>query len=699
MATASFPLPGNFLIGGKGNSGQRTDGGIATPKPDDSRIRWLNNVRSQLVNERAAITSEMKRNVALYEDKHWETFGSGKRAPWKFPGIINYIGYIADTKAALMADNKPKFVFTTPRREDSWQAEILNAALEEFWEEDSVQPKIEVGAKLSILRKISYFKLDYDPNERGGKGGATLRVVDAINCYVNKEATNLFDAEIFLHEYTLPVGEIYGKYKKLRGNKAIFGATETEEEQEGNETESGSRQGRQQPASSYLAPDGTTKHTAPYAAAESKRDQYKESRRCLVREVWTRPRGPAYMTKVDSISFNAGGEVVCDKKYLEFADGHLEPVQTVVMGNGNVYELPLSAVYVLKHAADLYGGIPVIDAQDAYEAVVKEREVALYPTGRRMIAVGNVVADDGANPFAHGRIPYVKLPERPALRYYPRCSIDRAYSLQDSLNRINGLIMDTANTTGNPLWRMPLNSDVADEDITNAPGAIQREDLMSLKYGKREKGLDLPPYIMAYMQFIISQLRELSGLTEAATGGKFKGQQAAETVSMYQEAAGIAFRPSLRCVEQAIVEMGYLFRGVVAQFYTQERIAQYKDNAGIEKHVAYIGTRLTAEMSLRVKAGSMLPSSPSARLNFALQLINTPAYDIPELLRNLEEVGIIESATLLLRRLQRERADPSMNWLIPALTPPGGKQKKKARTSGGRSARRQTPLSAASRKN
>jgi hypothetical protein len=90
----------------------------------------------------------------------------------------------------------------------------------------------------------------------------------------------------------------------------------------------------------------------------------------------------------------------------------------------------------------------------------------------------------------------------------------------------------------------------------------------------------------------------------------------------------------------------------------------------------------------------MLPSSPSARLNYALQLINTPAYDIPELLRNLEEVGLIDSSTRMLKRLQQEKNNPTLQWLIPALQPAGGKQKKKAKPSGGKSARNTTPQKA-----
>jgi hypothetical protein len=93
-------------------------------------------------------------------------------------------------------------------------------------------------------------------------------------------------------------------------------------------------------------------------------------------------------------------------------------------------------------------------------------------------------------------------------------------------------------------------------------------------------------------------------------------------------------------------------------------------------------------MKMHAKAGSGLPQSPSARLQVVQQLMATPAMDIPELLRNLEEVGVIESASSHLKRLFREKNNPLLSWLIPALSapPPGGK-KKNAKKNAGSSAR------------
>lgn len=698
MARTSFPKPGAYIQGGAGASRSRSDDGSAPgdSRSKDARIRWLEELRDQAVNERSPITQEMRRNMALYDDKHWETFGSNRRAPWKLPGVVNYCAWVADTKSGLMVDNKPKCVFATARNEHMPQAEVFSAAWDEWWTNEKIQQRLEAAAKLAVIRKLSYLKTGFD-SSIGPDGTIVAKVRDAISIYVNKEATDPNDAEWLLDEYTQAVGEVLHRWKFLKGDHRIYGGYETEEEDEqGDGSPSAGQDAKLQPSQSYQDPEGVTQHTPPYSAQPRMADYERDARRCLVREVWTRPKGPKYEIKVKAVAFTAVGQPATVPKLIEFQDGHREPLMNTIMGNGCVYQLPQSTVEVLKWAAEHHGGIAVKKAVPARESVMVDRTVPLYPYGRRMIAVGRAIADDRANPFAHRRFPYVLLRERPAVKYYPRCSIDRIASLQDCLNRMVSMIFDSAHLTANPIWRLPLNSDLADEDVVNAPGAIMREDLNSLKMGKRERGPDLPSYVLTFLEFIIRQIRELSGLTETATGGKFKGQQAAETVSMYQEAAGVAFRPSLRCVEEAVVELGIHFKGLVSQFYTRERIIRYENDAGVEQQISYIGTRLTAPMVVQVKAGSMLPSSPTARLNYAMQLINTPAFDIPELLKCLEEVGIIGSATRLLRRLMQERNNPQTLWLIPALAAQAG-QKKKAKGAGGRSARATTPAKAAER--
>ena len=684
MATTSFPAPGGFIVGkaGGGDKAQSTTGGGR--KNLDARVRWANRLAATLKDDRQTVTDEMKRNFDLYNDKHWSTFGSGRRAGWKLNGILNYCAWVVNHKSAILSDNKPKVSYSTPKRIDDWQAEIMGAAFDDFYEQQNVQRKIEDCIKLAGIQKAAWLRLTYDPFERNGMGGAHLKVVPGMAVYLDLDATDTDDAAQLLYEYTEKRDDVLARYPRLRG-KRLSMASKSDSSGEG---ENYGKE-RVAPATSVTI-SGTTKHYGPYEAGQSRVDDETDDR-VMMREIWTRPRST---TRVKSIEFTVAGEIATERKMVELSNGSLEPLQTVVTEGNIVYELPMSTVMLLQHAGDNLGGLRIVSAEDAVEVVTKYIKAPLYPTGRRMLIAGNHVADDGANPFSSGEWPFIKIDsERDPTRVYGRCDIDRIAPLQDCLNRIFSMVFDTAHLMSNPIWRLPLNSDVADEDITNAPGAIIREDDRSLRLGKREPGVDLPNYIMPYMQMIISQIRDLSGLTEIATGGKFKGQQAAETVSMQQEAAGIIIRQGMRNVEQGIVKLGNQFRGLVTQFYTEQRYVQIKDQAGVERHIGFIGSRLSADMRMRAKAGSRLPSSPSARFNYALQLMSTPAMDVPELLRNMEELGLIENASVLLRRLVRERNDPNLQWLIPSLQPPGAGKKPKG--NGGRSARKTTPKKAA----
>lgn len=684
----SFPKPGGYIIQGDEKNSSPVEDEEEEEKSLDPRVRWSDKTFAKLRGHRQEITAEMRRNRDLVNNKQWGVFGSGRRPAWKLAAVLNYCKWVVDRRAAVLTDNKPKVSYAAAKLEDSWKAEIMTAAFNELYDEQDLQAKFEDLVKLGEVDKIAWLHPDFDPL-LGSRGGIRVDVIPGMSIYVNREATSRENATHLCWEHTMPWGECVTRWRHLRG-KNLIKVDAGDEPTEGNE--------RPQPATSFTNASGVTSHSAPYEAPVSDREPgYGE--RVLIREWWTRPYGPKYETEVDEIVFSVSGQLETRRKMIQLEDGTVEPLSTVVTEGHVVYEMPMSTALLLKWAESI-GGLKILSIEDAHEVVTRKRTVPLYPYGRRMIIAGREVADDGANPRADGSWPYIPYrANRNGLSLYPPTAVDTIATLQDALNRVVGMIFDAANLMGNPIWRLPLNSDVDDNALTNAPGAIIREDVNSLRYGKREAGVEIPSFVMQYVEFLISRILQLSNTTDIASGqGKTKGNQAAETVSMYQEAAGVGNRPAMRELERAIVELGNQFRGLVVQFYTDSRIAHIKDEMGIEKHLNYVGTYLSGEMKMQAKAGSGLPQSPSARLQIVQQLMNTPAMDIPELLRNLEEVGVIESASAHLKRLMKEKNNPMMAWLIPALAgPPPGGRKKNAKPNGGRSARASSPGSVAAR--
>jgi hypothetical protein len=229
---------------------------------------------------------------------------------------------------------------------------------------------------------------------------------------------------------------------------------------------------------------------------------------------------------------------------------------------------------------------------------------------------------------------------------------------------------DAANLTSNPIWRLPLGDEMADEDITNAPGAIQRETMQSLRYGKREPGPDMPQYVQQLLQYVEGQIRELSGLNEISSGtAKFKGQQSSETVSMYQEAAGVRFNDALHRIEGAMVTLGTQFLELMTRFYTTPHLVQLKNDAGVMEAVPLLGSHFTAPLKVEAKPGSNRTSTQ--KFNSLMNLLGSgkALIDLPEVWRQLQEMGLIASATALERRMWDNLKDPSRNWLITGQIP------------------------------
>jgi hypothetical protein len=320
--------------------------------------------------------------------------------------------------------------------------------------------------------------------------------------------------------------------------------------------------------------------------------------------------------------------------------------------------------------AEPFGGLRILDERPAVKCVEDWQDYPLYPDGALIIVVDEeFLADRRMNPL--GYFPFVEIEAYPdPSKFWGMSDIDLIADPYECWIRLLCMMYDAANLTANPIWRMPLGSEMSDEDITNAPGAIQREDMQSLRYGKREPGPDMPQYVYNLLQYLEGKIRELSGLNEISSGmAKFKGQQSSETVSMYQEAAGVRFNDSLHRIEDASVKIGEQFLELMTRFFTTPRLAQIKGAAGIPEPISFIGASFVAPMKVESKPGSS--RTPTQRLNSLLNLMNTgkPIVDMPEIWKQLGEMGLIDSPNAMERRISENLRNPSKSWLVTGVIP------------------------------
>lgn len=652
----------------------------------DPRVRWSSKTAATLHQEAGPRLKEIERNVAFFNGDQW----AKNRAPWKNNVVLNYAAWICEQWTALLCDNKPNFTYESIKLGDEPQAEIATAMRSFDEARDGWDAKLEEAVLISRVKKEAFFTMRYDPAAHGGNGGIVMKVISPEHFFMNKSATCLEDAEYVLYEYYDTPGALLQRYKGLK--RSLDRHHEMMEKDEGYmDTEAGEQIG-------IPGQFGTTTSGNTYAPPRHDRPADRPgggSSGVLVREWWMRPKGPKNQIKIKRMRWNAGNRLATRKKFFRFEDGTHEPLQTVITEGNVVYQLPMSVASIMQFASDALGSLKVLDVQDALDPIYEEVTVPKYPAGRFLVVVGDHVADDGGNPFAHSRIPFAHLRARINGRTKKTMGdIDLVHKQCEMLNRIVASMMDSIHQMGNPVWIVPIDEQMSDEDLTNAPGAIIRVSPMAAKMLRREPGQGFPSQTMALAQFLVGQIKEISGLSDTATGGKFKGQQSSETVSMYQEAASVRFRQAIRLIQHVVEDLGRLYLGLCVQFYSDPMLVRVKNALGLDKHIEFLGSDLDIDMTMNVKAGSGLASSPSARLNTTMALYAEGLTDRTEVNRKLQEAGAIDSAAAISKRIKSYAKNLDMCKIeMPQLAAQlmgNAKQGKSNKGNAGRSARSTT---------
>ncbi len=661
--------PAGFLGGRPPRSDQERNNSIPEDEKytTDPRVKWAQKQQSLLHQEKEPVTNRMKRAWELYNGTgHW-----GKnRARWKVKATINYCFYVPQQWTATLTANDIKSNFSAYNKKDQDDADIVTAAYSDAHSRLGWQEVKRSTVLCSRVESVAFYRLTYDPWANGGDGDPKLISVPGSQVYMNSGAHSPDDAEVLLYEYEQSYGELCQQYKHLAGKLKAYARRQRDRDQDG--------QDLSVPQQQYTT-NGSTKHSSEYTTQASGPDGQSLRGGIPVMEFWTRPKGPKSQKVIKSIKFNVGNEPATVPKTIEFEDGRVEPLQTVITEGNIVYELPYSQAKLLELASDI-GGLKVLSNKPALKVVKEKKTVNLFPFGRRLVIAGDMVADDGMNPFSHGDWPFIPVSAWKDPRFFWGLGdIDLIADLNEYVNRMYSLFLDAALLTSNPIWRIPMGAEMSDEDITNAPGAIQREDPQSLKLSKREAGPDMPQYLMQTLNFGIDRIKEISGLSEAAMGKMPKGNTSTEAVAMGQEVGGVRFKDAGKDLERAEVRLGHQFKGIMAQFYSSPRIARIKNAAGVDSAVTFFGTQIQTPMTLSVKSGSMLPTSSTTRLSYMMNLLNMPkpVVDLPEVWSLLAEVGLIDSASALEHRIEKELSNPKTSWKVLGLPQQGKPGQKK----------------------
>jgi len=637
-----------------------------TPAQKSRRVRspmidWARSVSATLKRERQDVIERMKRNTNMARGgtPWWRD-----RPKWKIGTKLNYCATVPLTWTAILTDAKPSVSYSALDRKKQKRADIATAAWSQAYVENNWEQKIHDATLVSRVQGKAYLSLR--PHLKGDRIEPRLVVFLGEQCSMDRNATSPDDAEIFLADYRESYGSLCDRFKGLRGK------LDRKYDQPRDEND-GENQSVLSPPAAYTMPassGGQTYYTPAYAASPNPPDTSAGTSGIRVQEFWTRPHKSI---EIEEVEFLTSGDVATRPKMFETVDAlDEEPLRRIVTEGETIYELPESLVNALQ----VYGPIKILSDKPALEAITHKVRYPLYPDGRLVVIVDeDIEADDRMNPLGYFPFAEVKANSDPGGGQDGPSDVDLIADVYEQLVRFVSLVYDNANLAGNALWRVWEGEPLSNDDFTNAPAAIQRETIQSLRYSKREGAPELPNYIPQTIKFLVEQIKELSGLSDM-TLGKVppRMQVSTETATMHQEASGVRFRDSLANLSRAMRTLGSHFLEFMARFYTSPVIVQIKNDAGVPEPVPMLGAYLTDPFVVEAKAGSRQPAGPSARLNTLLNLKNAGVpVDLDTIYGLLEEIGSITSATAAVRRIEELMRDPRQRWKLLGMPEPGQK--------------------------
>lgn len=270
---------------------------------------------------------------------------------------------------------------------------------------------------------------------------------------------------------------------------------------------------------------------------------------------------------------------------------------------------------------------------------VKKRK---YPNGRRVIIAGDVLLEDGENPYEDaGEFPFE------VMRCYPQhgtfwgiSEVEMIISPQEHANRIMNGIIENALLNGNPWTIIDNNSGIEKSSLSNRPGLVIRKNPGS------EVRRDAPPPLPAYISQIVDTLKndiqEISGVFDVVKGERPGSITAASAIQALNEQAQGRIRLKVQGEEEFISRIGSMWIRRIQQYWVTMRTVRVAGNpiqsdmltnpmlmqngASIQFMEAS-KDELDGDYDIEVFAGSTMQTNKSAIAQTVIQLAQTVAED------------------------------------------------------------------------
>lgn len=277
--------------------------------------------------------------------------------------------------------------------------------------------------------------------------------------------------------------------------------------------------------------------------------------------------------------------------------------------------------------------------------------------------------------WSHKQHPYDRFVIDDLGEFYGIALVDHLAYPQIYINRLLTSLQQNAELIGNPIFIEPTNAGLGRTAIINKPGQRLRLQGSAGMQNKPDwlQPPNMPSFIMDLVQFWISRMESISGLSAIVKGATPTSRNSEGVISSIQEAAFVRIRQALGNLEKCLEKSGAKLADLVIDNFTDPRVMAIVGPSGEQSSIAlqsrhfYGPTENGAaplKYTLQLRAGASLPTSRQARVQEADKLYAMGTIDRQALLEAHQYPGI----TTVLKRIQAGIQDGTFN-------PPGARQR------------------------
>lgn len=225
--------------------------------------------------------------------------------------------------------------------------------------------------------------------------------------------------------------------------------------------------------------------------------------------------------------------------------------------------------------------------------------------GLTVMAAGEVVIREQANPFWHGKKPFISL--RDSIiphEFYGKGEIEPVIKLQHALNTVQNQIIDNRTQVLMNMWKI-TGENVDESELIYRPNGV-----VHLSNESEKVDPIVPPDLTGNAQkdlsLIKSDIQQALGIYDYTKGNESGANKTATGISLIQEAANARFSHKIQLLEEAIKEVGEMVLALYQQYITEERVIRITGKKG-EEFVKVNPSEIAGAYDCIPQAGSTTP--------------------------------------------------------------------------------------------